>query len=373
MPDVDGITERVLSGEGVSRSTDNNYYLGEDRSLPGLEAHVPAVLHFLGRLKSEIDQYYQDEPDRSTNYENLYYVASQIQDSELREYDNPAVQSLIDKICPDIEPLLAAQQWRLLDLAGESANYILDVVRHLLTREPPRIGHLASLRDACIDDRPSSVDVFTVNHDTVLEQCFSQNDVPFTDGFDGPINQLRYWNPGLFESQPPRVRLFKLHGSVNWYEFSCGGCPGVRVGISLQPDVWRTSCPTGHMQFPIRGRPMLLAGTFNKMLQYTSGIYAGLHYQFYRSLRETPQLVVCGYGFGDKGINTRIVEWAHSSPDQRMVVVDPTPDALKRRARGAISGNWDDWVAQKKMAVIPKAIQDTSWQEMRTSLIDTEG
>jgi hypothetical protein len=373
MPSIVQITQRVLSGEEVWRHTDGNYYLGEDRSLPNLAAHVPRVLKFLHRLEREIDQYYRPQPGRCTNYEDLYYVASQIDDSESGDYDNPAVQPLIEKIRPEIQPLLVdnendgIQQWRLQELAGESTSYIEDVTRHSLGKEPTRTDHLNSLKDACLDNRLSSVDLFTLNHDTVLEQCLSQNSVQATDGFGEPENDVRYWRPDLFD-QPSKVRLFKLHGSVNWFRFGSGS-----VGIPLGRDIWRTRNRVGKMQRLAHGRPEILVGTFNKMLQYTSGIYAELHCQFYRSLRHTRRLVVCGYGFGDKGINTQIIQWVDSSPDQRILVVHPRPEELKRAARGAISQNWTHWASQDKMTVISRPVEETSWQDMWDSLFNTEG
>jgi hypothetical protein len=373
MPSILQITEKVLSGEGVWRHTNGNYYLGEDRSVPSLAAHVPRVLKFLRRLKGEIDQYYRLQPWRGTNYEDLYYVASQIEDSELGEYDNAAVQPLIDKILPEIQPLLVGNEdqgspeWQLHELAGESTNYIQDVVWHSVDKEPTRSDHLDCLGGGCMDHRLSSVDVFTLNHDTVLEQCLSRNGVPFTDGFGEPLNGVRYWNPDSFD-ELSRVRVFKLHGSVKWFQFRDGS-----VGIPLDGDAWHTTNPAGNMQLPLEGRPVILAGTFNKMLRYTSGIYSDLHCQFHRSLRHTWRLVICGYGFGDKGINTRIVEWVYSSPARRLTIVHPEPEELRRAARGAISMNWRRWATENKMAIIRRPIEQTSWQDIWDSLFGSEG
>ena len=373
MPSTAEITERVLSGEGVWQHTNSIYYVGEDRSLPNRAAYVPAVLKFLRRLKAEIDQYYRFHPVRRTNYEDLYYVASQIEDSESGEYDNPAVQPLIDKILPEIQPVLVGNEdeggpeWELHKLAGESTNYIQDVVWHSVDEEPTRSDHLDWMKAACTDHRLSSVDVFTLNHDTVLEQCLSKNSVPFADGFGEPVNRVRYWNPDSFD-ELPRVRLFKLHGSVKWFQFRNGS-----VGIPLDGDIWHTKDPAGNMQLPLEGRPVILAGTFNKMLKYTNGIYSDLHCEFHRSLRHTWRLVICGYGFGDKGINTRIVEWVYSSPDRRLTIVHPEPEDLRRAARGAISMNWDRWETEHRMTIIPKAIEQASWQDIWDSLFGSEG
>jgi hypothetical protein len=375
MPSTKNITKRVLSGEGAKRNMNGTYSLTDPfyahESTP--DEDVQRVLNFLHRLKVEVDQYYKHQPERPTNYEDLYYVAGQIHDSEVGEYDNPAVRPFIDRILPEIRPLLAGKEneirkeWLLDELACEATNYIRDVVWRLLNKEPSRIDHLDSLKDACLDGQLSSVDIFTLNHDTVLERCLSQNGIQeVTDGFGKLVNSVQYWDPDLFESNPSKVRLFKLHGSVNWVRFPCG------VGIPVNGDFWHTRNPQGQMQWPEDGRPELLVGTFNKMLQYTSRIYADLHCQFHYSLRHSRRLVICGYGFGDKGINTGIAEWIHSRSDHRMIVVHPEPEKLRRKARGAISNNWDEWKRQNKLTIIPKRIEETSWHEIRDRLFKTK-
>jgi len=85
MPSTENITEKILSGEGIMRHTDGHYYF--DRPLfahIGIpDEYVSQVVIFLKRLKVEIDLYYLYQPWHFTNYEDLYYVVSQIEDSEL--------------------------------------------------------------------------------------------------------------------------------------------------------------------------------------------------------------------------------------------------------------------------------------------------
>ncbi len=84
--------------------------------------YVWRVVPFLERLKDEIDDY--NSPSRrpcldhtpQTNYEDLFSMASQIHDSEY-EHDNPAMQPLIDKILPDIQPVLKRDQVPELQLS----------------------------------------------------------------------------------------------------------------------------------------------------------------------------------------------------------------------------------------------------------------
>jgi len=382
IPTTRNITEQVLSGEGVMRNTDGNYYFGKSlydhMGIP--DECVPRVVKFLNRIKVEIDLYYSNDTGRFTNYEDLYYITSQIYDSELGEYDNPVVQSFIDKILPNICSLLIKddskmrEEWKLHELAREAKNYILCVVWKMLNKKPNCIDHLNSIKDACMDDQLSNIDIFTLNHDTILEQCLSQSGIQVIDGFGKPRNDVRYWDPELFDTETCKVKLFKLHGSVNWFIFrsNSGDRENESRGIPLNSNFWHTKSPQGQMQRPVNGQPMLLIGTFNKMLQYISGIYFELHHLFYRHFRHTQHLAVCGYGFGDKGINTRILEWVYLSPDKRILLIHPDPEKLKNSARGAISKRWDELINQKKLTILQKKIEETTWQDIRDSLLKVE-
>jgi hypothetical protein len=113
---------------------------------------------------------------------------------------------------------------------------------------------------------------------------------------------------------------------------------------------------------------MFLAGTFNKILEYGNGIYAELHHQFYRSLRDTTRLVVCGYGFGDKVINSRIVEWLYAFADNLVIIVDPRPAELKKSARWELASRWDYLEQNGKLSFVPRGIECVTWGELKALL-----
>ncbi len=368
MPRVNEITDQILSGKDIIQGRltyDSWECLCAKAGFP--DEYVPRVVIFLKKLKIEIDRYYLNQNGRVTNYEDLYYVASQIRDSELREYDNPVVQAFIDKILPDIKPLLVSREdeieneWKLSKLAEESSHYIEDVVCLMLSKEPNNLELLDCIKDACLD-RQFKIDIFTLNHDTVLEQCLSQSKIQPIDGFSDPQDKERYWQPELYNNNSAKLRLFKLHGSINWFRVRPdeGSCGDDLIGIHLG-----RKNPKGQMQLPVDGRPMFLAGTFNKLFSYTSSIYAELHCQFHHELNNTSQIIICGYGFGDKGINTRIFEWAYSDPDHRIILIEPDLDGLKKKARPVLVNHWDDLVKRDKLIVINKGIEGVSWEDIK--------
>lgn len=376
LPSINELTQTILCGEGIIRATDGTYYLGDSQSGYNLtNEYMPRVRAFLKRIKAEIDIYYYRD-SRKTNYEDLYYVVSQIKDDEDGEYDNPAIKPLIDKIYPDIKPLFDKREndthydWTLLDLATESANCIRDVVWRCLLQAPKRLDHFNLIRDACHDKNISNIDIYTLNHDTLLEQYLSNANIQVNDGFGSPQeNSKRYWNPELFEKNDLKIRLFKLHGSINWFAFTPNQKGGLEeIAIPLDWDIWHTKDLNGQRQWPAGGRPKFLTGTFNKMLNYSSDIYADQHCQFHKSLQGTKTLIVCGYGFRDKGINIKIAEWVYADEQHKLLVIHPKPDELIASARGVVSNNWNKWKTDSKLQVIDRGIEDTDWSLLVTHL-----
>ena len=344
------------------------------------------VIIFLHGLKVEIDYYYKEhkfkpETNYCANYEDLYYMASQIYYSELGHYDNPAVQPLVDKISLYIQPLLektnTRYKWTLSELAGETIKYIECVVCLLLTEKRDSLDYLSCIKDACLDSQLPKVDIFTLNHDTVLEEYFKRNNIRFTDGFNKKPEpaikgfKVRRWNQNLFKKSF-KVRLFKLHGSVNWRWFNHKDWENELIGIPLSPDPlspepWHIEDSAGQKS-KVDSRLIFLVGTYNKMIDYTRGIYQELRFQFYRSLRNVDQLIICGYGFGDEGINTEILEWIYSSPKNGLVIIHPRPEELREKVTFPIERMWGKCKEQKKLEIIPKKFEETSWHDVKDIL-----
>ena len=79
------------------------------------------------------------------------------------------------------------------------------------------IAYLSRLADFVKFRKP--LDVFSLNYDLSFETALHENGISFTNGFTS-----LGWNPAIFDNQAD-VRLFKLHGSLDWVEnLSFGIC-----------------------------------------------------------------------------------------------------------------------------------------------------
>ena len=367
MPSTQDITKLVVSGEGAWRHTDQRYYVSS--SLPPFLPHpgsVPLILKFLPALSELVDDYYDATPGSRGSYEDLYYVARQVADCETQEYDNPAVLPLCRRLRQEFSQSLEEansldhDQWDLGRLADETCSYIADLASHVLSKRPITVEHIAPLVRAFCEAGSAGGAIVTLNHDTVLETALSAIPIPYTDGFSSLTREIARWDPQNLTRESV-LWLLKVHGSVDWHwvRITDRGTQGDFLArILLGADHYRLRLSDGTEAMIHSGRPIMLVGTHNKILNYSGEIFLTLFYRFSEAMRGSTALVVCGYGFRDKGINRTIVEWLESEGARTMTIIHGNPDALRSEARGAISLRWDSWLGRHQLRLVPKRLEE---------------
>ena len=163
---------------------------------------------------------------------------------------------------------------------------------------------MARLADLC--DVASGVDIFTLNYDLGVETALTTAKKTFCNGFqDGGT-----WNPAQLEKQE-RIRLLKLHGSLDWVEDEIYGICSLEF-----PRHENAENMIGE-----ETRPALIFGTANKLSPREP--FLTLAYYFSKSVLRSPVLAVIGYSFGDEYVNQIIEQGIRRNPKLRVVVVSP--------------------------------------------------
>lgn len=370
-PTTQCLTELVLSGHGVKRQTDASYYI--HGANPPTEASL-FVNSMVRRLYAQAERYYSTLAERRTNYEDLFYLALQVSDDQAGEMENPAILSFVNELRADMSPLIEAAKDAhchnidsLFSLIRETRNYIADIVWRCLCRkpEPESLSQLALIAHACNSVNVTSIS--TLCHDTHVETFLKEKGIVLSDGFSEPEVGVRYWN-GKFPSSGT-IPFLKLHGSVNWFHLcpTSGDSYDGRIGIPLNGDHYHTRADNDNLQWP-GARPLLLIGTFNKISAYSSGTFGELHQCFRSTISEANQMVICGYGFGDKGINIEILEWYYDERGRRLVIIHPDPDSLVANARGAIKREWPKWRENGSISIIKKRFENVDIDEFTATI-----
>jgi hypothetical protein len=157
------------------------------------------------------------------------------------------------------------------------------------------------------------VDYLVLNYDTVLEDALALERVPFADGLEG--GATGWWNPQTFDRDGLSARVFKLHGSINWCEFTDDPLPR-RVGACLQIPV-------------ANERRILIWPASTKYREAQLDPFAQLAERARGVLRPSRGsqcvLVVCGYRFSDTHINLELNRALRDS-ERRLTIVVFTSD-----------------------------------------------
>ena len=202
------------------------------------------------------------------------------------------------------------------------------------------------------------VDIFTLNHDTIIEKMLSARNIDYECGFGDVCNGCRYAAPERFDADC-KIRLFKLHGSVDWTLVAdqTDKWPSSSVVKVEDGDTWRARNKRGAFMQAVEHELMLI-GTLNKLYGYTAGIFIDLYHRFYQSSRKADRIIVIGYGFGDIGINLRLFDWLDASDEYQMIIIDPAFEKLKVASPKDMRMYLEDCISKRKVKVINKGIQD---------------
>ncbi|MFZ3079464.1 MAG: hypothetical protein WA109_07245 [Bellilinea sp.] len=70
-------------------------------------------------------------------------------------------------------------------------------------------------------------------------------------------------------------------------------------------------------------------------------------------------------------MNTAILEWLYKDREHKIIVIHPHVDQLLQTdARNAIKNAFTG-IARNNFVIIPKFIQNTSWQEIKNQVVPT--
>lgn len=362
-PSTEDLTCRILSGTGTSRPTDGTFYVDSCGDvIPS--AHVMLVAKVSALYRNEIEDFFQQRYGRPANYEDIYCLASQLADHEEGELDNPGLCRLIDHLRPEFTELIEGAAIpdveTIHELARETTNYIFDTVWRSLVIAPSQITHLKPIEVLCRSTRFERVAIATLCHDTHVDDFLKCRGIIAVDGFSSANAGVRYWSPKMLCEESNQPLLLKLHGSTNWFRLrpDKGTWYDERIGIADNGDYYHTRDSHGRLQLPVSSRPLFLVGTFNKIADYSQELFSELLYCFRAFLASVDRVAVCGYSFGDKGVNAALINWLYGCHDRQLIVIHRDPDRVRATARGAIAHKWDKWEQSGCLRIIEKWIQD---------------
>jgi hypothetical protein len=232
--------------------------------------------------------------------------------------------------------------------------------------------NLSLITDAIAHLGPANVDVITLNHDLLLEQELDGAGITWTDGFEN--EKLKQENMVSFSSDnfrdENRVRILKIHGSVNWYyarsnetAWKCWKIPKPETAVIED----RICIDYEEGQ--------ILTGSTTKGLAYTKGTFGALHLEACRLLRESPIIVCSGYGWKDLPFNEMIRDWSkyHQEPGMWLLHDKHSIDEFDGNRKPFF---WpDDWKSGESNSWLkwhPDFLGNTRWKDLAPKIWPTD-
>lgn len=209
--------------------------------------------------------------------------------------------------------------------ADELDQSVCQAIVGALQIDPKKISPMKHL--ACWIKRANyrhPIELFTVNYDLLLETALEDLGVPYFDGFVG--NLRARFRAELVEAPPETpdgvpsifVRLWKLHGSVNWERTEK---EIVRIGQPVSQGLPAAIYPSDEKYEESRRVPFLV-----------------LQDRLRRALHQPETLVIIsGFRFGDEHLNEMLFDAAGRRERSEFVVFsyDNLTNELAERARSA--------------------------------------
>ncbi|MFO0986549.1 MAG: SIR2 family protein [Alphaproteobacteria bacterium] len=187
---------------------------------------------------------------------------------------------------------LTAEDLDALDIAA--CQEIVNIVEVKLPNGEQPFAELAGWISAVPREHP--VEIFTTNYDLLIEQSLEACRVPYFDGFVGANHAFFDLNSIEQDKVPSRwARVWKLHGSVSWFQGEAGH---VFRGYSGGSGARRLIHPS-HLKYE-ESRRMPYLAMMDRLRAFLK--------------QEPAALFVCGYSFSDYHLNEILVQSLEGNP-----------------------------------------------------------
>lgn len=375
MPSTEEITNRILTGDEIVREySDDTYRLGKFswEQFGFKEEYIWRVKECIEYIMNVAKSYYKGSGFDEINYEDIYYVAIQIYNGVMYEYRNPALAPLISDAKKTLSKLLIPlenedrEEWLFEDLFNETAKYIENIAWRMIDKPVKNIKHLEFIESAYKAHDIQQLDIFTLNHDRVLDEFFKQKSIDIIDGFETFKGRFQTWNEEVFDNSNGTPRVFRLHGSIDWYGY-------IRYEKQERNYLIAKYLPLqtlhdlgipGLDPSPMPSEPHILVGTYNKLFDYQRPVFFEMQCYFHKSLKQSNKLFVTGYSFNDRTINDRIGFWMEHNKCAHTVIAHAKYEELIKNSSRAMASSIENWRGKGRLQVVPRMIEDIDWFEI---------
>ena len=211
--------------------------------------------------------------------------------------EDPHIENLLSRIRLKFDAIGAGDE--LIGLTKDEISQIDTVIRETIANAalpndvPDELPHHELAKWIMKASRRLPIEIFTLNYDLLIEKALEDERLPVFDGFVGSNEPFFYPDSLIHQDAAPGlnwVRLWKIHGSVNWKYKTNGNRSRI---IRTEPS------PVGELILP----------SLRKYDESRKQPYVALLDHLARFLEHPDSLLVTvGYSFRDQHVNEIIFE-----------------------------------------------------------------
>lgn len=254
--------------------------------------------------------------------------------------------------------LSLSKQWGVTELLGIKAD-LTKVIHYLISKNTGESGLFRVFWKKIQDINPE-IGIITTNYDTLIDEAFDaiypkslidycldfvnfrhpEAGIPF-DWWIDPKKPTRRF----VESRSTRIKLIKLHGSLNWKYCSCCGQVALtpwQHQYNLKLDTFKSFIDTQITECPFDGNRL------SSLLQMPTHLKSNQNFIFSKLYDEASylvgnakQLVFVGYSFPEADVHIRALVRRCFSEDGRIVVINKSRAKDLRHRYDGLAKNVD--------------------------------
>ena len=283
-------------------------------------------------ILNEIVKAYNDDVDDFNNYEVFFsYVLNKFNDLDWFKQIYAKAKDDLIKDKPHLISEPVPHHYYLNVFRNEpDINKIQDLFNYLISdmlfTSNATVDNSIGAYEKFIDYLQTfvRVDVFTLNHDLLLEHILSKKEISFSRGFSLDNSDVYYQNNPLpiFNNHfKDKINIHKLHGSTDFFKFQHFVNDGgmfwnptekynyfVTQSYNAKHHAVRVNPITKKveqdMNFDII--PKFITGTKKTSIISNDIMYSQLFKNFENAISSATQLLISGYSYGDEHINSEL-------------------------------------------------------------------
>jgi hypothetical protein len=276
------------------------------------------------------------------NYEHFYQFLVDL------ERDKPLLNTMIERARAsflDDFPDVPSDSNYFYAFSDRDHSKILDIVNYLiadLLKPEKSIEILSEIYSSFLGfiRGYEQVNIFTLNHDTLIEGLLDHRDLKWFDGFSREDVDLKYQDKyqRCFKGDLPNegIKLIKLHGSIDLFRYD--HLETVKSGVYQRAANYTYYKPDGYsakhhvvrvdssgevlQDFHSDVVPKFITGTRKEELIESDPMYRWGMDQLHKALTHSSDLLICGYSFGDDHVN-EVLKECNKGQYGRIININP--------------------------------------------------